>query len=167
MGLNSARDDVSEGELGDEQLEWAVHQFQACQLENRIMALHHHLIAVPYSGRQRNTLVDAGDVLEMARLCNVDLVLMGHKHVPHAYFLGNLTLLYCGTTCSEKVRADEPPCFNRIILDEDTIKVSLVNSINLEESLLLSRKRGETDFIKPRKTRIDHILQSKVFQNSP
>ncbi len=170
LGLNSARDDISEGELGDEQIDWMIHQFLANPKKIRIIALHHHLISVPYSGKQRNTLVDAGEVLEVTRLFNINLVLMGHRHVPHAWILSsgstNTTLLYCGTSASDKTRANEPPCFNHIFLDENSVKVYVVNSTNLEKSLLLETKNGKVEFVKLRRARIDHIIQTKVFKNS-
>lgn len=162
IGLRSAKDDISEGELGDEQLEWLIHQLQKYNFENRILALHHHLVAVPYSGRQRNTLIDAGEVLEINRLMKVDLVLMGHKHVPHVWRVGSSVLLYCGTTSSEKLRADEHPCFNHIKLENNNLDVQVVNSDNLEKNLLISRSQGKTDFIRARKDRLEHIMKSQI-----
>lgn len=162
LGLRSAKDDISEGELGDDQLEWMLHTLQKYPYQNRIIALHHHLVAVPYSGRQRNTLIDAGEVLEINRLMKVDLVLMGHKHVPHVWRVGTSVLVYCGTTCSTKLRADEKPCFNEITLDNDNLEVYVVNSDNFEKYLLISRKQGKTEFIRPRKDRLEHILKSPI-----
>ena len=37
VGVNSARDDIAHGEIGDEQLDWAARQFNR-NLENRIIA---------------------------------------------------------------------------------------------------------------------------------
>jgi len=162
LGMRSAKDDISEGELGDEQLEWMIHTLQKYPLQNRIIALHHHLVAVPYSGRQRNTLIDAGEVLEINRLMKVDLVLMGHKHVPHVWRVGHSVLVYCGTTCSTKLRADEKPCFNHIKLDNSDLEVYVVNSDNFEKYLLISRKKGKTDYIKPRTGRLEHILRAPI-----
>ena len=165
IGVRSLRDNTSEGELGDEQLEWMVQQLKKCNNKLRILALHHHLVAVPYAGAKRNTLIDAGEALELTQAYNIDLVLMGHRHVPHAWRFGNATLLYCGTTSSDKVRADESPCFNRISLYEDELEVFVVDSQTLNKTLLISQKRGES-YIRPRKARIEHLIQTKVFQNS-
>jgi 3',5'-cyclic AMP phosphodiesterase CpdA len=143
-----------------------VNQLKSSDNRLRVLALHHHLVAVPYAGAKRNTLIDAGEVLELTQAYNIDLVLMGHRHVPHVWRFGNTVLLYCGTTSSDKVRADESPCFNHIHLYEDELEVDIVDSRTLKKNLLISQKRGETDYVKPRKTRIDHILQTKVFQNS-
>lgn len=166
IGVRSPRDNTSEGELGDEQLEWMVNQLKNCKNRLCVLALHHHLVAVPYAGTKRNTLIDAGEVLELTQAYNIDLVLMGHRHVPHVWRFGNTALLYCGTSSSDKVRADESPCFNHIHLYEDELEVDIVDSRTLKKNLLIRQKRGETDYIRPRATKIEHIIQTKVFQDS-
>lgn len=162
VGICSARDDIGHGECGDEQLDWLGRQFNRV-LENRVIALHHHLIPIPMSGQKFTTVKDAGEILEFTQLFEIDLVLMGHRHVPHAYVIGPTTFLYCGTSTSKKVRADDNPCFNHIFLDEGDIEVSMVNSTNLEKTLLLERKEGHTKFVRPRRTRIEHLLTSPVW----
>jgi len=162
IGLNSAKGDSSEGEIGDEQLEWCAFQFNKI-LENRVLALHHHVVAVPYSGRKQTTLTDAGEILEFTQLFEIDLVLMGHKHIPHAYQIGNTTYLYCGTASSIKVRAKETASFNHIILDGGNLDVDIVDSSTLERSPLFTKKEGLTRFIRPRKTRIEHLINMRLF----
>jgi 3',5'-cyclic AMP phosphodiesterase CpdA len=166
IGVRSPRDNTSEGELGDEQLEWMVNQLKSSDKKLRILALHHHLVAVPYAGTKRDTLIDAGEVLEITQTYDIDLVLMGHRHCPHVWMLGDTALLYCGTSSSDKVRADESPCFNQISLYEDALEVHTIDSNTLEKNLLISQKRGEIDYIRSRKNRIDHIIQTKVFQDT-
>ena len=167
VGICSARDDMAEGRIGDEQLDWLGRQFDK-NLENRIIALHHHLIPIPMSGQKFTTVRDAGEILEFTQLFEIDLVLMGHRHVPHAYTISwrnssNTTFLYCGTSTSNKVRSDDSPSFNHIYLDEGDLEVYIVNSDSLEKSLLVVRKENHTEFIRPRKTRIEHLLASKVW----
>ena len=166
VGLCSARDDMSEGMIGDEQLDWMGRCFNK-NLENRIIALHHHLISVPLSGQKFTTVRDAGEILEFTQLFEIDLVLMGHRHVPHAYILDNnitdTIFLYCGTSASRKVRANDSPSFNHIFLDKGDLEVYMVHSNNLEKHLLLERREGLTKFIRPRRTRIEHLLSSAVW----
>jgi 3',5'-cyclic AMP phosphodiesterase CpdA len=164
VGVCSARDDMSEGMIGDEQLDFLGRSINK-NLENRIMALHHHLIPVPLSGQKFTTVRDAGEILEFTQLFEIDLVLMGHRHVPHAYVIGPTTFLYCGTSTSNKVRADDCPSFNHIILDKGDIEVFMVNSTNLERNLLLERKLSRTKFVRPRRTRIEHLLSSNVWDD--
>ena len=165
VGICSAKDDVPKGEIGDEQLDWMGRQFLECKLENRIIAMHHHAIAVPYSGRKHTTLIDAGDLIEFTQIFNIDIVLMGHKHIPHAYVIGPTAFIYCGTSTSNKVRADESPSLNHLILDEGDLEVQLVNILTFEKILLLERKDGHTKFVRPRRTRIEHLLQSAVWDD--
>ncbi len=162
VGLCSAKDDISVGEIGDEQLEWLALQFNKI-IENRIIALHHHVIAVPYSGRKQNTLTDAGELLELTQLFEIDLVLMGHKHIPHAYQIGPTTYLYCGTSSSIKVRARESASFNHIFLEGGNLEIQIVNSENLKKETLFIRKDGISKYVRPRKTRIEHLLKFKIF----
>ncbi|MFX1586793.1 MAG: metallophosphoesterase family protein [Promethearchaeota archaeon] len=162
VGICSARDDIAHGECGDEQLDWLGRQFDK-NLENRVIALHHHLIPIPMSGQKFTTVKDAGEILEFTQLFEIDLVLMGHRHVPHAYVIGPTTFLYCGTSSSNKVRADDTPSFNHIFLHEGDLEVYMVNSTNLEKTLLLERKEGHTKFVRPRRTRIEHLLTSPVW----
>ncbi|MFX0080404.1 MAG: metallophosphoesterase family protein [Candidatus Hodarchaeota archaeon] len=167
VGICSARDDMAEGMIGDEQLDFTGRCFNK-NLENRIIALHHHLIPIPMSGQKFTTVRDAGEILELTQLFEIDLVLMGHRHVPHAYTISwrnssSTTFLYSGTSTSNKVRADDSPSFNQIYLDEGDLEVYIVNSNTLERSLLLERKEHHTEFIRPRKTRIEHLLASKVW----
>ena len=65
---------------------WLEEQF-AAPARFRIFMLHHHLLPIPGTGRERNMVYDAGDTLEVLQRCNVNLVLSGHKHVPHAWRL--------------------------------------------------------------------------------
>ena len=167
VGVCSARDDIAYGEIGDEQMDWLGRQFDK-NLENRVIALHHHLIPIPMSGQKFTTVRDAGEILEFTELFEVDLVLMGHRHVPHAYVLSwkdntSTTFLYAGTSTSKKVRADDKPSFNHIYLDEGDLEVYMVNSTNLKKGLLVERKEHHTEFIRPRKTRIEHLLASAVW----
>jgi len=164
VGICSARDDISHGECGDEQLDWLGRQFDK-NLENRVLALHHHLIPVPLSGQKFTTVRDAGELLEFTQLFELDLVLMGHRHVPHAYIIGPTTFLYCGTSTSNKVRADDIASFNHIYLDEGDLEVFIVNSTDLEKNLLLERKANRTKFVRPRRTRIEHLLSSPVWDD--
>ncbi|UCD00506.1 MAG: metallophosphoesterase [Promethearchaeota archaeon] len=167
VGINSAKDDMAEGMIGDEQLDWLGRQFNK-NLENRIIALHHHLIPIPMSGQKFTTVRDAGEILELTQLFEVDLVLMGHRHVAHSYVISwridsSTTFLYSGTSTSNKVRADDSPSFNHVSLDEGDLEVYMVNSTNLEKVLLVERKEHHTEFIRPRKTRIEHLLASAVW----
>jgi 3',5'-cyclic AMP phosphodiesterase CpdA len=164
IGIRSCKDDLKKGEIGDEQLAWVIETIKKHPKNNIVLALHHHLVAVPYAGRSFNVVRDAGELLEITQRYGVDVVLMGHKHIPHAWLFGETTLVYCGTTTTDLVRANDPPCFNEIVLDDEDIEVHTINSKTLEKEVLLTRKRGVVEFIRPRKGRLDHIIQSEVYK---
>ena len=90
---------------------------------------------------------------------------MGHRHVPHAYIIGPCTYLNAGTATSKKVRADDNPCFNHIFLDQGDLEVYIVDSTTLQKTLLLERREGHTKYVRPRRTRIEHLLASKVWDD--
>ena len=75
---------------------------RACDLR-----LHHHLLPVPGTGRERNIVYDAGDVIECLQRAGVHLVLSGHKHVPYAWRLENLFVVNTGTVSLAPPRKHE------------------------------------------------------------
>jgi 3',5'-cyclic AMP phosphodiesterase CpdA len=78
----------------------------------RIFVVHHHLLPVPGTGRERNVVNDAGDALECLQRAAVDLVLSGHKHVPYAWKLEDLFIVNAGTVSSSRLRGNGRPCYN-------------------------------------------------------
>ena len=80
----------------------------------KIFVLHHHLLPVPGTGRERNVVYDAGDCIECLQRAGVDLVLSGHKHVPYAWRLENLFVVNAGTVSSKRLRGKTRPCYNVI-----------------------------------------------------
>ena len=59
------------------------------------MTVHHHLVPIPGTGRERNIVLDAGHLLLTLVDLDVDLVLSGHKHVP--FFWGLNGTLICNS----------------------------------------------------------------------
>ena len=95
----------------------------------RIFVLHHHLLPVPGTGRERNIVYDAGDLLEVLLRSRVNLVLAGHKHVPYAWRLEDLFVVTTGTVSTLRLRGHTRPCYNLIEIDprvsEDRAPVSV------------------------------------------
>ncbi|MBN1800791.1 MAG: metallophosphoesterase [Candidatus Lokiarchaeota archaeon] len=163
IGVKSTRNNTSEGELGDEQLEWLIQQLIRNERKFKILALHHHLVALPNAGQKRSTLVDAGEVLQVTQEYGVDLVLQGHRHAPHAWQFGETSLLYCGTTTTDKVRAEENPSFNEIVIYKDKMNVNIVDTLSLEKNLLINKEQGKINYMKPRNDLLNHIVGSNIF----
>ena len=85
--------------------------------------LHHHLLPVPGTGRERNVVYDAGDCIECLQRAGVDLVLSGHKHVPYAWRLENLFVVNAGTVSSRRLRGKTRPCYNVIEIADRHVDV--------------------------------------------
>ncbi len=101
------------GQIGRGRYGWIEQEF-AVPAELRIFVLHHHLLPVPGTGRERNVVYDAGDAIECLQRAGVNLVLSGHKHVPYAWRLENLFVVNTGTVSSLRLRGKTRPCYNVI-----------------------------------------------------
>lgn len=125
VAVDSSMPDLAEGEVGRFRYGWIRENFtQGADL--KLFALHHHLISVPGTGRERNIVWDAGDILAVLEECNVDIVLCGHKHVPHVWALGEMLLVSSGTVSSYRTRGYTRPSYNVVEVDEERIQVTLV-----------------------------------------
>ena len=104
-------------------LPWIVDRFSEHEAFLRIFVLHHHLLPVPGTGRERNVVHDAGDTLECLQRADVHLVLSGHKHVPYAWRLENLFVVNAGTVSTTRLRGKTKPCYNLIEASEERVTV--------------------------------------------
>ena len=123
--LGTARPDRNEGEVGYRQNLWLERTMQKYKDKVKILAMHHHLVAIPDTGSDQLTVVDAGDVLRTILDSNVDLVLCGHKHRPWAWNFGKLMVVNAGTATSERVRGLFENTYNIISISGKTIQVDL------------------------------------------
>jgi 3',5'-cyclic-AMP phosphodiesterase len=124
VAMDSTKPDLAEGEIGRERYSWIRQQFSA-PADLRIFALHHHLVPVPGTGRERNTVWDSGDVLALLSEVGVDLVLSGHKHVPFVWLLNSLLIVNSGTVSSHRLRGYVRPSYNLLEVTPDRIVVTL------------------------------------------
>jgi 3',5'-cyclic-AMP phosphodiesterase len=140
VSVDSAEPDVNEGNIGLEHYRWVREQFDEPD-DVKIFAIHHHLVSIPGTGRERNIITDAGDVLaELTRL-DIDVILSGHKHVPFFWNVNGVLLSYSGTAATKRVRGLTPPSWNEIVVDASTIKVFLhYRDGRRELAVLFSRK---------------------------
>ena len=114
VAVDSTEPDLDHGQIGRGRYPWIEEAFAANPAELRIFVLHHHLLPVPGTGRERNVVYDAGDALECLQRAKVHLVLSGHKHVPYAWRLENLFVVNTGTVSSLRLRGNTRPCYNVI-----------------------------------------------------
>ena len=113
VAVDSTEPDLDHGQIGRGRYRWIEEQF-AGAADLRIFVLHHHLLPVPGTGRERNVVYDAGDCIECLQRAGVDLVLSGHKHVPYAWRLENIFIVNAGTVSSLRLRGNTRPCYNLI-----------------------------------------------------
>jgi Icc protein len=114
VAVDSTQPDLDEGQIGRGRYRWIEEQFTDPDTVLRIFVLHHHLLPVPGTGRERNVVYDAGDAIECLQRAGVNLVLSGHKHVPYAWRLEDLFVLNAGTVSSLRLRGHTRPCYNVI-----------------------------------------------------
>ena len=117
VAIDSSEPDLDHGQIGRGRYRWIEEQFAAAPAELKIFVLHHHLLPVPGTGRERNVVYDAGDALEALQRAGVNLVLSGHKHVPYAWRLENIFIVNTGTVSSLRLRGNTRPCYNLIEID--------------------------------------------------
>lgn len=120
--VDSSKPDLDDGEIGRELYGWISDSF-AAPAKLRIFVMHHHLVAVPGTGRDRNQVWDAGDALELLRSAKVDVVLGGHRHVPHVWPIAGLFLVHSGTASTWRVRGYARPSYNLLTLTGEQIEV--------------------------------------------
>lgn len=113
IALDSSQPDLNEGRLGRQNYRWMVDNL-VNPADFKIVALHHHLLPLPGTGRERNIIEDAGDFLELLVDRQVDLVLSGHKHVPHTWRFEDFYVSNAGTVSSLRVRGYARPCYNMV-----------------------------------------------------
>jgi len=140
VGADSSEPDLNDGQIGRERYTWIQDQFDEPD-DIKIFALHHHLVSVPGTGRERNIITDAGDVLAVLSKIDVDVILSGHKHVPFFWGLNGMLLANSGTATTRRVRGLTPPSWNEFQIDASTIKVYLHYEDGRRElAVIFSRK---------------------------
>ena len=122
---NALEPDLDEGEVGREHYGWLDSEFRGWDRGPRILMIHHHILAVPGTGRDVNNLRDAGDVMAILRELRVDMVLSGHRHVPYVWSISGVRIVHSGTVSSMRLRGAIPPSYNVIELDSEKVRITL------------------------------------------
>lgn len=129
IGLDSSVPDLDYGKIGRLQKKFLEREIRDAQDRNMfiIITVHHHIISIPNTGRERNVLSDAGDILLLLLENNINLVLSGHKHVPHVWKMNNTIFSTAGTVSSMKLRGNTHPSYNIIDINNQQIEITLCN----------------------------------------
>jgi 3',5'-cyclic AMP phosphodiesterase CpdA len=123
VGVDSSEPDLNDGQVGREHYGFIRDAFSEAGEKLKIFIVHHHLIPIPGTGRERNIVFDAGDLLELLEDVGVDLVLSGHKHVPYSWKLENMFIVNAGTASTTRLRGNTRPCYNIIEVEGERVKV--------------------------------------------
>jgi 3',5'-cyclic AMP phosphodiesterase CpdA len=122
VGADSSDPDLNDGHIGRERYPWIREQYDEPD-DIKIFMLHHHVVPIPGTGRERNIISDAGDLLATLTQVDIDVVLCGHKHVPFFWGLNGVLVCNSGTAATKRLRGLTPPSWNEIRIDATTIKV--------------------------------------------
>lgn len=123
VGVDSSEPDLNDGQVGREHYEFISDTFSEAGDRLKIFVVHHHLIPLPGTGRERNIVFDAGDVLQRLVDEGVNLVLSGHKHVPYSWKLEDMLIVNAGTASTLRLRGDTRPCYNVIEFEDGRVDV--------------------------------------------
>jgi 3',5'-cyclic-AMP phosphodiesterase len=124
VAVDSSEPDLNEGRVGREHYPWIKEQFDEPD-DIKVFVIHHHLVSIPGTGRERNIITDAGDVLAELTQLDIDVVVSGHKHVPYFWGVNGMLICNSGTAATRRVRGRTPPSWNEIQVDASTIKTYL------------------------------------------
>jgi len=136
LGLDSSEPDIDDGHIGrhDHSL---IKEKLSC-VGPSILFLHHHIVPIPGTGRERNILTDAGDVLKVCIEAEVDLVLSGHRHLPWSWRINDTYFITAGTACTRRLKGRTGPSFNLITLEASGFSVMRVDSRDLSSQHVIS-----------------------------
>ncbi|MFX0094790.1 MAG: metallophosphoesterase family protein [Candidatus Hodarchaeota archaeon] len=127
IGLDTSKPDQDGGALGRRTIRWLRARLLKNMDKIKIVAFHHHLLPIPFTGRERSSITDAGDVLQVMLETKVDLVVNGHRHITNLYHLNNgggKLVHYCnGTFSAKKTRYTEPNSYSVIDLYNDRFEI--------------------------------------------
>jgi Icc protein len=140
VGVDSSEPDLDEGHIGRERYDWIRKQFDRPD-HVKIFVIHHHLVPIPGTGRERNIITDAGDLLAVLNQLDIDIVLSGHKHVPFFWGLNGILICNSSTATTRRVRGLTPSSWNELQVDASTVKVYTHYADGRRElSVIFSRK---------------------------
>ena len=124
IGMDTSIPDLDEGTVGRGKNRWLSRELKKIPESScKVVTLHHHLVPIPMTGRERAVLTDAGDVLNILVREGADLTLSGHRHTPCAWVVNNLAVVTAGSASSEKVRATIKQSYNIIRITDEFIRV--------------------------------------------
>ncbi|MHA2252998.1 MAG: metallophosphoesterase family protein [Candidatus Kariarchaeaceae archaeon] len=135
LGMDSSIPDTAHGRIGYSGIQTIYREFRNIEPDwLTVIVFHHHALPIPFTGRERSAIFDAGDVIKAILDCNINLVLNGHRHISNVYRLNNgkyvqSLIVNSGTICSKKTRYREQFSLTEVEFDEnrDNAKVKIID----------------------------------------
>lgn len=166
LGLDSNEPDSDTGRMGRKGIRRIYQEFQ--DLDDdwfKVLVFHHQTLPIPYTGRERSAINDAGDVIKAILDCNIHLVLNGHRHISNVYRLsdGNIQtlLVNVGTMSCTKTRYKEEYSITTIDFDQSR-KNATVNVIQLGELGPMPKIKFSGDLKYLQKPKQKHLISTIV-----
>lgn len=126
LGVDSSQPDIDDGHIGRSNYPMITGRFQD-RTKLKILCMHHHLVPIPGTGRERHIPTDAGDVLKLVVDLDIRIVLSGHKHLPWVWRIENTWLITGGTATSRRLKGRSYPSFNLLTFGEREFELTEVN----------------------------------------
>ncbi len=123
IGIDSTQPDIDDGYVGYEQRRWIEDELRKDKV--CVLALHHHIVPIPETGRERNVLIDAGEMNELLIRKGVAVVLAGHRHMPYSVRFMRTHIIHAGSLGSFKVLGMPDHNYNVIEIDDERLKLKL------------------------------------------
>lgn len=135
VGLDSTEPDIDDGHVGREHYGAIREGFEGPSI--RVLALHHHLIPIPGTGRERQIPSDAGDLLGVCKEAEVDIVLSGHKHLPWIWNLDGCLFITTATSTTRRLKGWSRPAMGILNIEDHRLEVTEVRTDDLSSAVVL------------------------------
>jgi 3',5'-cyclic AMP phosphodiesterase CpdA len=158
VGVDSSQPDLDSGSVGRERYDWIKKQFAEAD-GVRIFAIHHHLLSIPGTGRERSIVNDAGDLLEVLLDAKVDLSLCGHKHVPWSWRFENMVVSTAATCSTLRLRGNIKPSYNIYEVTGNNISISRKYPYGPMNQMAVFEKEGDNKkYLRWRRSKLRSLI---------
>jgi 3',5'-cyclic AMP phosphodiesterase CpdA len=162
VGYDSSMPDIGDGVLSEADLKDLQDVLEKTPKTTMVCpVIHHHLVPVPSTGRQKSLLYNAGEVLDILMSFGAEMYFCGHRHVPNVISVENVIISNAGSVCKKTVRSWLPRSFNYFEIGKHEIKSYISDSAKKTNHLIGSfrvklekdKETGEEAYVLRRKMR--------------
>ncbi len=133
LALDSTEPDSNPGRMGPKGVNRIYEEFNDLpDYWLKILMFHHQTLPIPYTGRERSAIKDAGNAVKAILDCNVHLVFNGHRHISNVFSLSDgvidAWIINCGTLSCKKTRYKEEYSMTVVDIDrkQNTLAVRVI-----------------------------------------